>query len=91
LDAFGVLLDDAWETKKTLSSAITTSFLDDIYLRAKKAGALGGKLLGAGGGGFFIFYVNKETQEQVRKSLSELIEVKFNFENDGTKIIFYTN
>jgi D-glycero-alpha-D-manno-heptose-7-phosphate kinase len=91
MDAFGLLLDDAWETKKTLSSAITTTFLDDIYLRAKKAGALGGKLLGAGGGGFFIFYVNKDLQEQVRKSLSELVEVNFNFENDGTKIIFYTN
>jgi len=91
LDAFGLLLDDAWETKKSLSTAISTSFLDDIYLRAKKAGALGGKLLGAGGGGFFIFYVNQDLQEQVRKSLSELVEVNFNFENDGTKIIFYTN
>jgi len=91
LDAFGLLLDEAWNTKKALSTAITTNFLDDIYFRAKSSGALGGKLLGAGGGGFFIFYVNKDYQPIVRKSLSDLIEVNFNFENDGTKIIFYKN
>lgn len=89
LDAFGLLLDEAWNTKKALSTAITTNFLDDIYIRAKSSGALGGKLLGAGGGGFFIFYVNKEFQSIVRKNLSDLVEVNFNFENDGTKIIFY--
>ncbi len=87
LDNFGLLLDDAWETKKKLSKAISSTFLNDIYTRAKDYGAIGGKLLGAGGGGFFIFYVNKEFQSEVRKGLSDLVEIDFNFENDGSKII----
>lgn len=91
LDDFGHLLDDAWQTKKTLSNSISTNFLDQIYERAKLSGALGGKLLGAGGGGFFVFYVNEDKHENVRQSLSDLVEVKFSFENEGSKIIFYTN
>jgi len=90
LDDFGRLLNYAWETKKSLSSSISSGFLDEIYSRAISSGALGGKLLGAGGGGFFVFYVNHENQDKVRKCLSDLVEVKFNFENEGSKVIFYT-
>lgn len=91
LDSFGLLLDNAWKTKKNLSKSISTSFLDDIYDRAKSSGALGGKLLGAGGGGFFIFYVNKKYHQNIRKSLSDLTEIHFNFEDDGTQIINSNN
>ena len=85
LDAFGILLDQAWNTKRSLSTAVSSTFLDDIYARAKIAGALGGKLLGAGGGGFFIFYVDENFQQYVREALSDLIEVKFCFVDQGTK------
>ena len=87
LDEFGRLLDEAWERKKLLSNSISSNFLDKIYVTAKSAGAIGGKLLGAGGGGFFVFYVDENKHEQVRKSLSTYAEVKFNFENHGSRII----
>ena len=87
LDEFGRLLHKGWMKKKMLSSAISNTFLDDIYQRAKDAGAIGGKLLGAGGGGFFVFYVPTEKQQQVRNILADLSEVDFKFENDGAHII----
>ena len=88
LDDFGRLLHQGWMKKKSLSTAISNNFLDDIYERALKGGAIGGKLLGAGGGGFFVFYVPVGEQENVRTALSDLSEVHFNFENDGTRIIY---
>ena len=87
MDDFGRLLHRGWMKKKSLSAAISSNFLDDIYEKALKAGALGGKLLGAGGGGFFLFYVPQQQQQSVRQALSELSEVNFDFENDGTRII----
>ena len=87
LNEFGLLLDEAWERKKLLSNSISSNFLDEIYITAKSAGAIGGKLLGAGGGGFFVFYVDEDKHEEVRKSLSNYAEVKFNFENYGSRII----
>lgn len=88
LNGFGELMHKAWMKKKMLSSAISNNFLDDIYERARAAGAIGGKLLGAGGGGFFVFFVPPAMQAAVRNSLSDLSEVDFNFENDGTRIIY---
>ena len=88
MDDFGRLLHQGWMKKKSLSSAISNTFLDDIYEKAINAGAIGGKLLGAGGGGFFIFYVPQLDQQSVRNALSELSEVDFKFENDGTRIIY---
>jgi len=88
LDEFGRLMDRAWQVKRSLSSAISNNFLDDIYNAAIKAGALGGKLLGAGGGGFFVFYVPKEAQDKVRTALSDIKEISFGFETEGTRIIF---
>jgi D-glycero-alpha-D-manno-heptose-7-phosphate kinase len=90
LDEFGKLLHEGWTMKKKLSSAISSLFLDEIYNNAIEAGAIGGKLLGAGGGGFFLFYVPKQKQDAVRQKLNHLIEVDFTFENDGTKIIHHS-
>jgi D-glycero-alpha-D-manno-heptose-7-phosphate kinase len=88
LQPFGELLHTAWLAKKNLSSAISNNHLDGIYDAAYKAGALGGKLLGAGGGGFFLFFVEKKNQDRVRQVLQGYPEVKFGFETDGTRIIF---
>lgn len=87
LDDFGLLLHETWKLKRSISSKISTDYIDELYLKAMNAGALGGKLLGAGGGGCLLFYVPKEKQKSVRLALSELYEIKFSFENEGTKII----
>jgi D-glycero-alpha-D-manno-heptose-7-phosphate kinase len=89
LDDFGRLLDYTWHLKRGISSGISTGSIDEQYETAMKAGALGGKLLGAGGGGFLLFYVPLEKQDSVRTALKDQLYVPFNFENDGTKIIFY--
>lgn len=89
LDDFGRLLDYTWKLKRGISSGISTGSIDEQYDRAMKAGALGGKLLGAGGGGFLLFYVPLEKQQSVRDALKDQLYVPFKFENDGTKIIFY--
>lgn len=90
LDEFGRLLDYAWKLKKKTGEKITTDVLNDIYDTAISAGALGGKLLGAGGGGFFIFYVPIEKQENVKIALNSLLNVPVKFEEGGTQIIYYT-
>lgn len=87
LDEFGALLNETWQLKRSISSEISTDAIDYVYIKAMNAGALGGKLLGAGGGGCLLFYVPREKQESVRNALSDLHEVKFRFENEGTKII----
>ena len=89
LNDFGRLLHETWQLKRGVTSKITTSDLDAIYAKAREAGAIGGKLLGAGGGGFFAFYVPLEHQAQVRKVLENLLYVPFQFENEGTKILYY--
>ena len=85
---FGKLLDYTWELKRGLSKGISNDYIDDIYMKAKKAGAIGGKLLGAGGGGFLLFYVEDEKKANVENALKDFMKVPFNFEEDGTKIIF---
>lgn len=89
LDEFGKLLDYTWKLKRGISLGISTGSIDEQYDKAIKAGALGGKLLGAGGGGFLLFYVPKEKQEAVKKALKDQMYVPFKFENEGTKIIYY--
>ncbi|MBR4237552.1 kinase [bacterium] len=89
LDDFGRLLDKTWQLKKQTGNDISKTSIDRLYDRGIKAGALGGKLLGAGGGGFLLFYVNEDKQEFVRMELSELMEVPFLFENGGTRVIYY--
>ncbi|MEK7615693.1 MAG: kinase [Patescibacteria group bacterium] len=84
----GALLDEGWQIKKTLSSKITDNRIDAIYARARSAGAVGGKLLGAGGGGFFLLYAPEQKHAKIRAALSDLIHVPFHFENTGSKIIY---
>ncbi len=87
LDDFGYLLNETWIEKREISSEISTDYIDIAYKKAVDAGALGGKLLGAGGGGCLLFYAAKDRQEDVRKALSDMHEFPFRFENEGTKII----
>lgn len=87
IDEFGELLGHSWWLKKQLSDKITNDVLDDIYFKAINAGALGGKLLGAGGGGFFLFYARKEAQHKVRWALSDLIEIPFKFGRHGSELV----
>ena len=90
LDEFGVLLDHTWKLKRQTGSAITTVSIDALYERGIKAGALGGKLLGAGGGGFILFYVQPEKQKAVMEVMQNLLYVPFRFEDGGTQVIHYT-
>lgn len=90
LDDFGRLLDHTWKLKRQTGSAVSTDSIDGLYARGIEAGALGGKLLGAGGGGFLVFYVQPEYQENVRKAMSDLMYIPFEFENGGTRVIHYT-
>lgn len=91
LGAFGRGLHQAWEAKKSLESSIHNPAIDEYYARGLKAGALGGKLLGAGGGGFLLFYCEPDMQEGLRLALGELEEVPFRFEPEGSKVIFVGN
>lgn len=88
LDAVGELLHDNWTRKKRLSSGITNPEIDLRYERARAAGAIGGKIAGAGGGGFMLLYCPEERQEAVRAALSDLKETRFSFEPQGSKIIY---
>ncbi|MCB7319413.1 GHMP family kinase ATP-binding protein [Lacrimispora sp. 210928-DFI.3.58] len=90
LDEFGRLLDVTWKLKRQTGAAVSTDSIDELYEKGMKGGALGGKLLGAGGGGFLIFYVRPEEQESVRRALGDLMYVPFKFEDGGTRVIHYT-
>lgn len=90
LDEFGRLLDYTWELKRGLSPIVSTNSIDDLYRKGKEAGAIGGKLLGAGGGGFLVFYVNQEHRAAVKEAMSDLLYVPFRFETGGTRVVHYT-
>lgn len=90
LDDFGRLLDVTWRLKKGIGSAISTGSIDELYEKGIATGALGGKLLGAGGGGFLVFYVQPEKQEKVREAMKDLMNIPFKFENGGTRVIHYS-
>ena len=90
LDDFGRLLDETWKLKRQTGSKISTGSIDELYARAIKAGALGGKLLGAGGGGFLLFYVQPEKRREVMAAMHDLLYVPFQFENAGTRVIYYS-
>lgn len=89
LNDIGRLLDTTWRLKRQTGSKISTDTIDMLYERGKKAGALGGKLLGAGGGGFLLFYAEQGRQEKVREALRDLMYVPFKFESGGTRVIYY--
>jgi D-glycero-alpha-D-manno-heptose-7-phosphate kinase len=86
---FGKLLQESWKLKRSLAEGITTSQIDEIYEAGINAGAIGGKLLGAGGGGFILFFAPLELQHKIEEKLKNLLRVKFMFEDLGTQIIFY--
>lgn len=88
LDDFGRLLDYTWKLKRTLSDRISTNEIDELYDSAKKAGALGGKILGAGSGGFMLLYVPEEKRENVKKIFESSRIIPFEFEDEGTKLIY---
>lgn len=90
LDEFGRLLDVTWKLKRQTGAAVSTTDIDALYKKGCAAGALGGKLLGAGGGGFLLFYVQPEYQATVMEAMHELLYIPFQFENSGSRIIHYS-
>lgn len=89
LDEFGVLLDHTWKLKRQTGRKISTESIDELYKKGIKAGALGGKLLGAGGGGFLVFYADEEHRESVMNAMKELLYIPFKFENTRTQVVHY--
>lgn len=90
LNEFGKLLDTTWKLKRGTGTKVSNGSIDELYNIAIKAGALGGKLLGAGGGGFLLFYCEKEKQVSVKKALEKLMIVPFNFESEGSHVLYYS-
>lgn len=86
---FGKLLHESWKLKRSLSEKISTPHINDIYETACRAGALGGKLLGAGGGGFVLIFAPPSRQKKIREKLKKLLEIPFQFESLGSQIVFY--
>jgi D-glycero-alpha-D-manno-heptose-7-phosphate kinase len=89
LDRFGALMNETWMAKRSLSKKVTNSVVDELYRRALGNGALGGKITGAGGGGFLLLFVPPSYQNKVRSALSELLHVPFRFDYTGSQIIVY--
>lgn len=89
IDQFGRLLDENWKFKRSLSDRVSNPEIDKIYEEAKRAGAFGGKILGAGGGGFLLLFVKPELQAKVRERLQHLVYVPFQFDNSGSRVIVY--
>ena len=88
-DYFGKLLHETWQLKRGLTPRITNSLIDEIYEAARGAGALGGKLLGAGGGGFILLFAQPEIQQKIKEKLNRLLYVPFNFHDLGSQIVYY--
>ncbi len=88
---FGKLLDYTWRIKRQSGKSVTTEKIDDLYERGIKAGALGGKLLGAGGGGFMVFFIDPEAREQFISQMDDLLHIPFSFENAGTTVAYYVS
>lgn len=90
MEDFGRLLHEQWMVKRSMTDLISNSLIDEMYETGRRAGAVGGKLLGAGGGGFLLFFVRPENRPTVREALQKLLHVPFCFENLGSQIIYYT-
>jgi D-glycero-alpha-D-manno-heptose-7-phosphate kinase len=91
IDSMGEILHKGWMYKKELASQISNEKIDYYYDLAIRNGATGGKLLGAGGSGFLLFYVDKSNHERLRNAMTDLEELRFNFDNEGTKVIYYND
>ena len=88
IESLGTMLDGAWKLKKSLSAGISNPLIDEAYAAARSAGADGGKLLGAGGGGFLMFYANPSRHDAIRMALGDLRETPFRFSRQGSRVIF---
>ena len=88
---FGYLLEESWKEKKGLSDNISNNYINEIYETAKKNGALGGKILGAGGGGFIIFFAEPKYHKKILKKLDNLIHIPFKFEDEGSSVLVKIN
>lgn len=86
---FGDLLNETWQAKKQLGNKVANPIVDDLYSRARRTGALGGKLTGAGGGGFLLLFAPPEKHLSIRQELKELLHIPFDFDRSGSQIIFY--
>jgi D-glycero-alpha-D-manno-heptose-7-phosphate kinase len=89
IDSFGKLLDESWRYKRSLSDRVSTPEIDKMYKAALDAGAIGGKILGAGGGGFLLIFAKPERHAEIRERLNKLIHVPFDFENSGSRVVLY--
>ena len=89
LEEFGLLMNESWYEKRSLSNLVSNKEIDELYDKAISLGALGGKLTGAGGGGFLMLFVPEDKQDKLRNELSNLIFIPFDFENNGNQIIYY--
>ena len=89
IDEFGKLLDLSWKYKRSLSDRVSTPEIDQIYEEAMRAGAIGGKILGAGGGGFMLLFAKPEKHAAIRERLKELVHVSFNFDDSGSRVVLY--
>jgi D-glycero-alpha-D-manno-heptose-7-phosphate kinase len=89
IEEFGDLMHESWVCKRALSDKVSTPEIDAMYEKARGAGAIGGKILGAGGGGFMLLFVRPEHQAQVREVLKDLVHVPFNFDESGSRIVMY--
>ena len=89
IEDFGKLLDESWKYKRSLSDQVSSTEIDAIYASAMQAGAIGGKILGAGGGGFMLIFAKPEKHAAIREALKGLVHVPFNFENAGSRVVLY--
>lgn len=89
IEEFGKLLDQSWQFKKNISDKVSSPEIDEIYATARKAGAIGGKILGAGGGGFMLLFARPEKHAAIRAALSNLVHVAFNFDDSGSRVVLY--
>ena len=89
INELGKLLHESWQLKRSLSNKVSTLQIDEIYQAGIKAGAIGGKILGAGGGGFILFFAKPENHKNIYKKLNDLVHVSFRFDNMGSKIVVY--
>ena len=89
IETFGELLHEAWQNKRSLSEMVTTPAIDEIYQAARDAGAIGGKLLGAGGGGFMLLFARPDDHARIRERLTDLIHVPVKFEDAGSRVVLY--
>jgi D-glycero-alpha-D-manno-heptose-7-phosphate kinase len=89
INEFGKLLDHTWKLKRGLTSKISTDYIDELYTKAMNLGAIGGKLMGAGGGGFMVFFAEPDAHAGIKEAMSDLINIPVRFEHEGSKVVYF--